>query len=110
MNKIAALMFASLLGLGMVAHAAEADAPPTPKSEQARKLVAQAEKAHKKGDALALQAEKAHKQGDALAAQADRLEKGTGGTGEKMRGGSSSSREECDRMWKEHHWACGVSK
>jgi cell division protein FtsB len=73
MKKIIVLLFASLLGFGMTAHAADAATKETARQEQVKKLRVQADKAHKKGDALA--------------AQADKLESESGvKSDEKMRG------------------------
>jgi hypothetical protein len=76
MKKIIVLVFASLLGFGMAAHAADAKA--TPKQKQVEKLRAQADMAHKKGDALTAQAEKLEAEAGAK-------------PGEKMRSASDPS-------------------
>jgi Tfp pilus assembly protein PilX len=71
MKKIIVLLFASLLGFGMTAHAA--DDKGVARQEQVKKLRAQADAAHRKGDALT--------------AQADKLESAAGvKSDEKMRG------------------------
>jgi hypothetical protein len=74
MKESIILLYASLLGFGMIAHAAGTDVKGTAKQEQIKKL--------------RLQAEKSHKKADALTAQADKLESGASvKPGEKMRGG-----------------------
>lgn len=78
MKKIIALLFVSAFGFGLTAHAADVDAKGTAKQEKVKTLRVQADKAHKKGDALT--------------AQADKLESEAGAkSGEKMRGCNSTA-------------------
>jgi hypothetical protein len=61
-KKIIVVLFASLLGFGMAAHAADANVKESAQQVQVKKLRAQADKAHKKGDALTAKADKLESQ------------------------------------------------
>jgi hypothetical protein len=72
-KKIIILLIASVLGFGVAAHAADANTKESAQQAQVKKLRAQADKAHKKGDALTAKADKLESQAAA-------------NPGEKMRG------------------------